>query len=77
MGPTLLSRIMELNDTQEGVMEVIFRVADDEGLLLLDLDDLRAMLAFAAEHAKDISSRYGLIGTQSVAAIQRALLMNA
>ena len=74
MGPTLLSRIMELNDTQEGVMEVIFRVADDEGLLLLDLDDLRAMLAFAAEHAKDISSRYGLIGTQSVAAIQRALL---
>ena len=74
MGPTLLSRIMELNDTQEGVMEVIFRVADDEGLLLLDLGDLRAMLGFAAEHAKDISARYGLISTQSVAAIQRALL---
>ncbi|NID14145.1 helicase HerA-like domain-containing protein [Luteibacter yeojuensis] len=74
MGPTLLSRILELNDTQEGVMEVIFRVADDEGLLLLDLADLRAMLGFAAEHAKDISARYGLIGSQSVAAIQRALL---
>jgi len=74
MGPTLLSRILELNDTQEGVMEVIFRVADDEGLLLLDLDDLRAMLSFAAEHAKDISARYGLISAQSVAAIQRALL---
>ncbi|SEO57362.1 hypothetical protein SAMN02800692_1207 [Luteibacter sp. UNC138MFCol5.1] len=74
MGPTLLSRILELNDTQEGVMEVIFRVADDEGLLLLDLADLRAMLGFAADHAKDISARYGLISPQSVAAIQRSLL---
>jgi uncharacterized protein len=74
MGPTLLSRILELNDTQEGVLEVVFRVADDEGLLLLDLADLRAMLSFAAEHAKDISSKYGLISAQSVAAIQRALL---
>ncbi|MET0503986.1 MAG: helicase HerA-like domain-containing protein, partial [Luteibacter sp.] len=74
MGPTLLSRILELNDTQEGVLEVVFRVADDEGLLLLDLGDLRAMLGFAAERAKDISARYGLISSQSVAAIQRALL---
>ncbi|QWT21132.1 DUF853 domain-containing protein [Bacillus sp. NP157] len=74
MGPTLLARILELNDTQEGVLEVVFRVADDEGLLLLDLPDLRAMLGFAAEHAKDISARYGLISAQSVAAIQRALL---
>jgi DNA helicase HerA-like ATPase len=74
MGPTLLSRILELNDTQEGVLEVVFRVADDEGLLLLDLADLRSMLGFAAEHAKDISTRYGLISAQSVAAIQRALL---
>ena len=74
MGPTLLSRILELNDTQEGVLEVVFRVADDEGLLLLDLADLRAMLGFAADHAKDISSRYGLISAQSVAAIQRSLL---
>jgi DNA helicase HerA-like ATPase len=74
MGPTLLSRILELNDTQEGVLEVVFRVADDEGLLLLDLADLRSMLGFAADHAKDISSRYGLISAQSVAAIQRSLL---
>lgn len=74
MGPTLLSRILELNDTQEGVLEVIFRVADDEGLLLLDLADLRSMLGFASEHAKDISAKYGLISAQSVAAIQRALL---
>jgi len=74
MGPTLLSRILELNDTQEGVLEVIFRVADDEGLLLLDLADLRSILGFAADHAKDISSRYGLISAQSVAAIQRSLL---
>ncbi|HVI55177.1 MAG TPA: helicase HerA-like domain-containing protein [Luteibacter sp.] len=74
MGPTLLSRILELNDTQEGVLEVIFRVADDEGLLLLDLADLRSMLGFAADRAKDISSRYGLISAQSVAAIQRSLL---
>ncbi|MBB3228997.1 hypothetical protein FHW69_003645 [Luteibacter sp. Sphag1AF] len=74
MGPTLLARIMELNDTQEGVLEVVFKVADDEGLLLLDLPDLRAMLAFASGHAKDISARYGLISAQSIAAIQRSLL---
>ncbi|TCV94780.1 hypothetical protein EC912_103265 [Luteibacter rhizovicinus] len=74
MGPTLLSRIMELNDTQQGVLEVVFKVADDEGLLLLDLADLRSMLGFASDHAKDISARYGLISAQSVAAIQRALL---
>ena len=74
MGPTLLGRVLELNDTQEGVLEVIFKVADEQGLLLLDLADLRALLTFAAEHAKDISSRYGLIGTTSIAAIQRALL---
>jgi DNA helicase HerA-like ATPase len=74
MGPTLLGRVLELNDTQEGVLEVVFKVADDQGLLLLDLADLRALLAFAAENAKDISSQYGLISKQSLAAIQRALL---
>jgi DNA helicase HerA-like ATPase len=74
MGPTLLGRVLELNDTQEGVLEVIFKLADDNGWLLLDLSDLRALLGFAAENAKDISSHYGLISTQSVAAIQRALL---
>ncbi|WP_266159940.1 helicase HerA-like domain-containing protein [Dyella silvatica] len=74
MGPTLLGRILELNDTQEGVLEVIFKVADDQGWLLLDLPDLRAMLGFAAENAKTISTQYGLISTQSIAAIQRNLL---
>ena len=74
MGPTLLGRVLELNDTQQGVLELIFKVADDEGLLLLDLPDMRAMLGFAAENAKDISSHYGLVNTQSVAAIQRSLL---
>ncbi len=74
MGPTLLGRVLELNDTQEGVLEVVFKVADEQGLLLLDLADLRSLLTFAADHARDISTRYGLISTQSVAAIQRALL---
>jgi hypothetical protein len=74
MGPTLLGRLLELNDTQQGVLEVVFRAADDEGLLLLDLKDLRAMLAFAAENAKTISKHYGLISGASLAAIQRALL---
>ncbi|MBI2397595.1 MAG: DUF853 family protein [Xanthomonadales bacterium] len=74
MGPNLLTRLLELNEVQEGVLQVAFRVADDEGLLLLDLDDLRAMLAFVAEHAKEISVKYGLVSPQSIAAIQRALL---
>ncbi|MBB5015785.1 helicase HerA-like domain-containing protein [Rehaibacterium terrae] len=74
VGPTLLARMLELNDTQAGVLDIVFKLADDEGLLLLDLDDLRALLGFAQENAKDISQRYGLIAGQSVAAIQRALL---
>ena len=74
MGPTLLGRVLELNDTQEGVLEVVFKVADEQGLLLLDLADLRSLLSFAADNARDISTRYGLISTQSIAAIQRALL---
>jgi hypothetical protein len=74
MGPNLLTRLLELNEVQEGVLQVAFRVADDEGLLLLDLEDLRAMLAFVSEHAKEISGKYGLVAPQSVAAIQRALL---
>ncbi|MBL8299110.1 MAG: DUF853 family protein [Rhodanobacteraceae bacterium] len=74
MGPNLLARLLELNETQEGVLEVVFKLADDEGLLLLDLKDLRALLTFAAENAKPISQRYGLISGQSIAAIQRALL---
>jgi len=74
MGPHLLGRMLELNDTQQGVLEVVFKVADEEGLLLLDLKDLRSMLNFAAENAKAISKAYGLINSASLAAIQRGLL---
>ena len=74
MGPILLSRILELNDTQSGVMDIVFKLADDRGLLLLDLEDLRALLGLIAEERKDISTTYGLVSTQSIGAIQRALL---
>jgi hypothetical protein len=74
IGPTLLGRILELNDTQTGVLEIAFKLADDQGLLLLDLDDLRVLLTFVADNRKEISSEYGLVNTQSVAAIQRGLL---
>ncbi|MBB1087462.1 DUF853 family protein [Lysobacter sp. SG-8] len=74
MGPTLLSRILELNDTQTGVLEIVFRLADDRGLLLLDLEDLRALLTLVAGERKDISTKYGLVSTASIGAIQRALL---
>lgn len=74
IGPTLLSRILELNDIQTGILEVAFKLADDQGLLLLDLDDLRALLGFVAENRKDISAQYGLVSAQSIAAIQRSLL---
>ncbi|MGH8494594.1 MAG: helicase HerA-like domain-containing protein [Gammaproteobacteria bacterium] len=74
IGPTLLGRMLELNDTQCGVLDIAFKLADDRGLLLLDLDDLRALLGFAADNRKEISTEYGLINSQSVAAIQRALL---
>jgi len=74
MGPNLLSRILDLNDVQEGTLDVAFKLADDQGLLLLDLDDLRALLTFVADHRKEISTQYGLVSTASVAAIQRGLL---
>jgi hypothetical protein len=74
VGPTLLARMLELNDTQEGVLEVVFRVADEQGLLLLDMDDLRALLGFVSEHRKAVSEHYGLVATTSIAAIQRSLL---
>ncbi len=74
MGPTLLSRILELNDTQSGVLDIVFKLADDRGLLLLDLDDLRALLNLVADERKDVSTGYGLVSAQSVAAIQRSLL---
>jgi DNA helicase HerA-like ATPase len=74
IGPTLLGRMLELNDVQAGVLEVAFQLADSEGLLLLDFDDLRTLLAFVADNRKEISKQYGLVGAQSVAAIQRSLL---
>ena len=74
MGPSLLGRILELNDIQAGTLEIAFKMADDEGLLLLDLDDLRAVIGFVGENRKEISTQYGLVSTQSMAAIQRALL---
>lgn len=74
MGPTLLGRILELNDTQSGVLDIVFKLADDRGLLLLDLADLRALLALVIEERKAVSAEYGLVNSQSVGAIQRALL---
>jgi uncharacterized protein len=74
VGPSLLARILELNDTQEGVLEIAFKLADDRGLLLLDLEDLRAVLSFIADNRKDVSTKYGLVSTASISAIQRALL---
>jgi DNA helicase HerA-like ATPase len=74
VGPTLLGRMLELNDVQTGVLEIAFKLADDRGLLLLDLDDLRALLGFLAGNHQEVSTAYGLISKPSVAAIQRALL---
>ena len=74
MGPTLLSRILELNETQSGVLDIVFKLADDRGLLLLDLEDLRALLGLIAEERKDISTSYGLVSAPSIGAIQRSLL---
>ncbi len=74
MGPTLLARVMELNDTQQGVLEIVFKVADDNGWLMLDLDDLQALLNYAVDKRTAISGSYGLISTSSIGAVQRALL---
>ena len=74
IGPILLARMLELNDTQEGVLNIGFRIADEEGMLLLDLKDLRALLVSMAERASEISSTYGMVSKQSIGAIQRALL---
>ena len=74
MGPLLLARLLGLNDTQSGVLELVFKVADDEGLLLLDLKDLRAMVQFAGDNAKSLTTRYGNVSTASIGAILRNLL---
>jgi DNA helicase HerA-like ATPase len=75
IGPLLLSRMLNLNETQSGVLTLVFKVADDEGQLLLDLKDLRAMLAHVADKAKQYTARYGNIASASVGAIQRGLLV--
>ncbi|SNX73746.1 hypothetical protein SAMN05878503_11640 [Cereibacter ovatus] len=75
MGPLLIARLLDLTEPQEGVLNVAFRMADDEGLALLDLKDLQSMLTFVAENAAAVSARYGLVSTASVGAIQRRLLM--
>ncbi len=74
MGPLLLARMLNLNDTQQGVLTLAFKIADDNGLLLLDLKDLRAMLAHVGENAKNFTNQYGNISSASVGAIQRGLL---
>ena len=74
MGPQLLSRLLGLNETQDGVLNIVFRVADERGLLILDLKDLRSMLDYVSQHAKEYTTKYGNVSTASVGAIQRALL---
>ncbi len=73
MGPTLLARMLGLNETQTGVLSILFRIADDEGMLLLDLKDLKAMLAYVGENARSYTLDYGNISSASVGAIQRAI----
>ena len=74
MGPIMLSRLLELTEVQEGVLNIAFRVADDQQMLLIDLKDLRAMLNYVSEHSKEIETTYGKVSSQSVGAILRALI---
>jgi DNA helicase HerA-like ATPase len=74
MGPVLLAQMLQLNDTQEGVLNIAFRLADEQDMLLIDMKDLRALLVFVGENAKELSLNYGNISTASVGAIQRRLL---
>ncbi len=74
MGPLLLSRLLELNDIQDGVLNIVFRIADERGLLLIDIKDLRSMLNYVSQHASEYTTTYGNISAASIGAIQRALL---
>ena len=74
MGPLLFSRLLNLNDTQGGVLNLVFKIADDNGLLLLDLKDLRSMLQFVGDHAAEFKTQYGNVSAASIGAIQRGLL---
>jgi DNA helicase HerA-like ATPase len=75
MGPLLFARMMQLNDTQEGVLNIAFRVADEQGLLLLDLKDLQSLLTFVADNAADLTTKYGNVSAATIGTIQRALLV--
>lgn len=74
LGPLLLARLLNLNDVQSGVLDIIFRIADDRGLLLLDFKDLRAITQYIGDNAKSFQNQYGNISSASVGAIQRGLL---
>ena len=74
MGPQLLSRLMQLNETQDGVLNIVFRIADERRLLLIDLKDLRSMLDWVSKHAREYTTKYGNISVQTIGAIQRSLL---
>ena len=74
MGPQLLSRLLQLNETQDGVLNIVFRIADERGLLLDDMKDLRSMLDWVSQHAKEYTTKYGNITSASIGAIQRSLL---
>ncbi len=75
MGPLLLARLMDLNEVQEGVLNIAFRIADEQGLLLIDLKDLRAVLSLVAEHAQDLTAQYGNVSKATIGTIQRQLLV--
>jgi DNA helicase HerA-like ATPase len=74
MGPLLLARLLNLNDTQAGVLQLVFKIADDNGLLMLDLKDLRATMQYVGDNAKEFTTQYGNISAASIGAIQRGLL---
>src|SRR6185503_364480 len=74
MGPLLLARLLQLNETQEGVLTIAFKYADDNGLLLLDLKDLQSLMRFVGENAQELTLQYGNVSSASVGAIQRGLL---
>ena len=74
MGPLLLARLLNLNDTQAGVLQLVFKIADDQGMLLLDLKDLRAMIQYVGDNAKNFTTEYGNVSSASIGAIQRGLL---
>jgi DNA helicase HerA-like ATPase len=75
MGPLLLAQLLELNDTQEGVLNIVFRIADEQGLLILDLKDLRAVLQYAADNASSLTTKYGNVAPATIGTIQRRLLV--